>query len=48
MSKKKLTGVKEYPDGKDGKWIRDYDSDNHIHIDKKGKTTVFDHKKKKD
>lgn len=47
MKKKKNTGTKEYSDGKGGKWIRDFDSDNHIHIDKKGKATVFDQNKKK-
>ena len=47
MAKKKCSGVKEYPDGKDGKWIRDFDSDNHIHINGKGKVSVFDSKKQK-
>lgn len=47
MAMKKNKGVKEYSDGKGGKWIRDYDSDNHIHIDDKGNANVFDHKKKK-
>lgn len=47
MSKNKNTGTKEYTDGNGGKLIRDFDSDNHIHINKKGKATIFDQKKKK-